>query len=715
MADGHNSVSGLRTPDIRRLLAPQSVAIVGASANPASMGARALSALRRFRYAGAIHLVNPRGEVIDGIASVPSMADLPEGVDAAIFAIPQPAVAATMEAAIARGLGGAVVFSAGYAETGPAGRAAQDHLADLARVGGLALAGPNCLGLVNFHAGVPLTSGPVHPIDRRGRPGLAVIAQSGGIMGALINASEDRDIPLSHAISTGNEAVLGITDYFAALIDDPQVGAFAIFAEQIRDPKGFLDSARRARALNKPVILLHAGRSTRAQEASLSHTGAVASNFKAMEAAARAEGVLLIDGMDRLIDVAEMVSKFPALPRKGLGIITDSGAFKGLALDTADDLGLSLPELSADTYAALREATFDYVEGSNPLDVTGQAMMNLDRIYGDCGRLMLADGALDSLLVCQMPGKPEVMTAKAAAVAALARETRAAVGCVFIGSGAPVPEAARQVLAEASVPLFQSGERAIRAMADVLRLGGAEAAGYPAPAPALAPPALPGHGTIPEYRAKAWLAEAIGLPVPPARLADSADAAATAAEALGFPVVLKVQHADLAHKSDVGGVLVGLSTAEAVREGYARILSNLAAARPGQDIDGVLVEAMGARGPELVIGAKRDADWGPMVMIGMGGVWVELFHDMALLPAGTGAEGFRRALLGLKAARLLTGYRGDPAVDLGAAAGLAAQVGALMLACPEITEIDLNPVIARPDGAGVLALDALIVTQPARQ
>lgn len=713
MAAGRDSATAKGAPDIRRLLAPRSVAIIGASANPASMGARALSAFRRFHYAGDIHLVNPRTEAIDGIRCVPTVADLPQGVDAAIFAIPQPAVAEALAQGIARGLGGAVIFSAGYAETGPDGRRAQDALAAMARAGGLALAGPNCLGLVNFDAGVPLTSGPVHPIDRRGRPGLAVIAQSGGIMGAIINASEDRDIPLSHAISTGNEAALGVTDYFAALVGDPAIGSFALFAEQIRDPQGFLASARRARDLGKPVILLHSGRSARAQEASLSHTGAVASNFRAMEAAVRAEGVLLVDGMDRLIDVAEMVSKFRSLPKRGLGIITDSGAFKGLALDTADDLALSLPELKPETYDKLRAATFDYVEGSNPLDVTGQAMMNLDRIYGDCGRLMLADGAVDALLVCQMPGKPEVMEAKARAVAQLAEETGAAVGCVFIGSGAPVPPGAQRVLAEASVPLSQSGERAIRAVADVLRLARPMVTGTPVAT--LTPPPLPGAGTIPEHLSKAWLARAIALPVPLSHLATTPDAAASAAETLGFPVVLKVQHADLAHKSDVGGVLVGLATPKAVREGFTRILRNVEAARPGQPVDGILVEKMGARGPELVIGAKRDADWGPMVMIGMGGVWVELFQDMALIPAGTGPEGFRQALLGLKAAKLLTGYRGDPPVDLDAAAAVAARLGAVMLACPEITEIDLNPVIVRPAGEGVLALDALIVTHSAPQ
>ncbi|MCB1328124.1 MAG: CoA-binding protein, partial [Maritimibacter sp.] len=286
-----------------RLLRPRSVAIVGISDGPASMGYRALLSLKRFGYDGEIHLVNRNRREIDGRASVASIDELPMGVDAAIFSIPQAGVEETLKAAVARDIGGAVLFSAGYAEAGEEGRAAQDRLAQIARDGGLALAGPNCLGLVNYTANTPLTSGPVLPARDPSRPGLALLTQSGGMMGCLINASEARGLPLSYAISTGNEAVLGVIDYFEVVIEDDQCTGVAIFAEQLRDPARFLRLARRARALGKPVILLHSGKSARAQEAAVSHTGAVASNFNAMKASVEAEGVIVVDGMDALIDV----------------------------------------------------------------------------------------------------------------------------------------------------------------------------------------------------------------------------------------------------------------------------------------------------------------------------------------------------------------------------------------------------------------------------
>ncbi|WP_372605526.1 acetate--CoA ligase family protein, partial [Actibacterium sp.] len=646
----------------------------------------------RFNYAGDIYPVNPKQDQIDGLPCVASVADLPKGVDAAIIAIPQAGVEDALRQAIARDLGGAVLFSAGYAETGPEGRAAQDRLTRMAKEGGLALAGPNCLGLVNYDGGVPLTSGPVVPVDRRGRRGLAVLAQSGGMMGCLVNASEDRDIPLSYAISTGNEAVLSVTDYFEALVEDDANGVFAIFAEQIKDTPRFLRTARRAYELGKPVILLHSGRSVRAQEASLSHTGSVASNYAAMEAAVKEAHILLADGMDALIDISELMSKFPRQPGKGLGIITDSGAFKSLALDVAEDVGLNLPKPAANLRQRLRDVTFDFVEPDNPLDVTGQAMMDIERIYGDAATVLLEDPEIDAVLVCQMPGAPRVVEAKARAVVEISRKLDAPVGCVFIGSGAPMPEAAKAALAEASVPLFQSGERAIRALATVMQFGAGH--GVAQTTVEMPPQSLPHGGVIAEHEAKDWLRKVIGLKTPAGVMATSEDEATQGADTLGYPVVMKVQHAQLAHKSDVGGVLVGLKDAQAVRDGWHCIQANVQAARPGQTIDGILIEKMGAPGLELVIGAKRDDQWGPMIMVGLGGVWIEVLKDVKLVPAGAGADAMKRALLSLRGAKLLTGYRGVPPVDLDAAADLAAKLGALMLACPQIQEIDLNPVLA---------------------
>lgn len=700
-----------RTMDLRRLLRPRSVAIVGASANPTSMGARALAALDRFGFAGEVHLVNPKRPVIGDRQCVGSVDELPMGVDAAIFAIPQAGIEDAVRAAIGRNLGGAVVFSAGFAEMGEEGRAAQARLTALARDGGLALAGPNCLGLVSYDDRVPLTSGPVLPADRRGRPGLAVLTQSGGMMGCMINASEARGLPLSYAISTGNEAVLSIVDYFDVVVDEDNTRAIAVFAEQIREPARFLRLAERAREIGKTVILLHSGKSARAQAASLSHTGAVASNYAAMRAAVEAAGVIVVDGMDSLIDVAELVTRFDRLPWRGAAISTDSGAFKALALDFAEDAGLPLPELAPRTLDRLRAVLPDFVEPSNPLDLTGQAMNDIDTMYLRTAEVLAEDDEIDLLMVCQLPGAPHVVKAKAEAVARLKGEVDVPVMSVFLGNGQPIPDEARAALADANVPLFQSGEAAIRAAAVVIRH---ERRARPAVEPSAAPPPIVpplarSSGALAEHESKAWFAEAIGLPVPQGKLARSRAEAVAIAEELGFPVVLKIQHADLAHKSDVGGVVVGVADAEAAGRAWDTIVANLEAARPGQVFDGILVEAMGAKGVELVLGATRDPDWGPMLLVGLGGVWIEILKDVRLVPAAAGPEAIRAALLSLNGARLLTGYRGAPPVDLDAVASLADRLGRLMLAEERIAEVDLNPLIARPDGEGVLALDALMV------
>ena len=699
-----------KSMDLLRLLQPSSIAIIGASTNPASMSARALLRLQEFSYSGDIHLVNPKKPIIDGIQCVASVDDLPMGVDAAIFSIPQAAVEEALEAGARRNLGSAVLFSAGYAEVGEEGREAQERLSNIARAGGIALAGPNCLGLVNYCDGVPLTSGPVKPVREERTSRLAILAQSGGMMGCLINASEARGLPLSYAISTGNEAVLGIEDYLEFVVEDKNTRAISIFVEQLRNPAQFLKLAARARTLGKPVILLHSGRSERAREASLSHTGAVMSNFAAMEVAVRAEGVILVEGMDELIDVAEICTLFNDYPQSGAGIITDSGAFKGLALDFAEQSSLRLPVLQDKTVKNLAQSLPEFVEPSNPLDLTAQAMLSIDTMYAKTTEAILEDPQIDCALVCVLPGATHIVIAKAKAIADAATKIAKPVICVFLGGGLPIPDEAKQALYSAGVPLFQSGERAITAMAAVLAYGEALNTPIMPLANSSSTSALPKGGILPEYLGKEYLSAAIGLNVPKGQLAKDLLGAVDIAKSLGFPVVMKVQHQDLLHKSDVGGVIVGLDNEAAVIEAWNSICSNVENVKPGLDIDGILVEKMGKQGVELVIGAKRDADWGPMVMIGLGGVWIELLEDVQLLPAGSTAAAFKTALLELKGAPLLTGYRGSQPTDIDAVCLLAERIGTLMLAVPEIQEIDINPVIAHPKGEGIEALDALVIS-----
>lgn len=693
---------------IARLLRPRSIAIIGASADPASFGGRIMGALERFHFAGDIHLVNPKRSEINGRPCVPSVDALPMGVDAAILAIPQAATVEAIAACARRDVGAAVVLTAGFSETGEEGKLQQKIMTETAREAGIALVGPNCIGLVNYANGIPLTSGPVHPIDAKGRPTLAVIAQSGGIMGLLTAANEAKEIPLSYVVSTGNEAVLGVEDFLADIVEHKGTHVIAMFVEQLRHPQRFLQLAARARELGKPIILLHSGRSERSQEAAKSHTGALATNYTMMETLVSNESVILVNDIDELIDTAEVLTRFGRAPSKGTAIITDSGAFKGLALDFSEMVGLDLPEPSPDAAKAMKEVLPTFVEPSNPLDLTAQAMMDMDKMYGGTIRAMQADPGVGSVMVALLMGAPHVILGKINAVIKASQGGKVPTSLLIMGDTSPLPDEAYKVLRDAGIPLFRSPSRAMRALSHATRYGRMlNAPKSQAGKGGKAVPALPGRGVLAEYVGKSWLAAA-GIPTPQGQLATNADEAVAIAEKIGYPVVLKAQAAALAHKSDVGGVMVGLSDASSVRAGWDKMVASVARHRPDIALDGILVEKMGQKGLELVVGARRDPSWGPALMVGLGGVWIEVLKDVRFIPAACDEARVIAELKSLKAAALLTGWRGSPAVDLAAVAKVVVRMGELVLAMPELTEIDVNPLVAYPDG--VMALDALIVS-----
>lgn len=701
------------SPSVARLLRPRSVAIVGASADPMSLGGRALGALERLGFAGAIHLINPKRDQIGARPCLKSVDDLPEDVDAALLAIPQEAILPTIAALIRRRVGAAVVFSSGFAETGAEGLAQQQQMADMARAAGLALVGPNCLGLVNFRAGAPLTFGAVQPVPASDQPALAVIAQSGGLMGCLSTAAAARDIPMSYAISTGNEAVLTAEDFLADVLADEDTAVVALFVEQLRQPAKFLALAAEARQRGKAIVLLHSGRSARSQQAAASHTGALASDYAVMAARVEAEGVILVGSMDELVDTAELLTRFARPPTGGTAIITDSGAFKGLALDFCEDVGLPVPDLAPTTQAALAQVMPDYTERSNPLDVTGQALRDPPSYYGAPVTIMAADPAVGSVLVSVLPGAPQMVLAKIQAIVAAAATIDKPVMVVVMGGESPLPPEIAATARQAGLPFFRSPEQAMRALANLARSADHRAAADRRRlAEVPVPPPLPGVGTLAEYQGKAWLRVA-GFAVPAGGLARTIEDACGIAADIGYPVVLKAQAASLTHKSDVGGVMVGLADEAALRAGWQSMWAQVGAACPGLSLDGLLVEAMGPRGLELVVGARRDPHWGPVLMVGLGGVWIEALHDVCFLPADCDADQVRRALLGLKGAALLGGLRGQQPVDLDGLAEAVVRLGQLVCAEPRILEIDINPLVAYPAGGGVLALDALVVVADA--
>jgi acyl-CoA synthetase (NDP forming) len=690
-----------------RLLRPRSIAIVGISPEPGSIGGAVLANLERFGYRGDIHLVSRNRDRIGERPCVPTIDDLPPGVDAAVLAVPSTGVNDAVVACVRRGVGATIVYAAGFAETGAAGRSAQEALARIALEGGLALCGPNCIGLVNFTDGVPLTYEPIAPLPNRDAPAVGIVAQSGAMTASLRFALLGKGLAISQSVSTGNEAVLGAEDFLSSLVDDPHTRVIAMFAEQIRQPQRFLAIAERARAARKPIVLMHPGRSRRAREAASSHTGALAGNHVVMTTMIAHRAVVLVDTMEELIDTAEILARFSAPPVAGAAVVTNSGAFKGFALDFCEANGLDLPELQAATQDALRGVLPSFAAIDNPLDTTGQTI-KAPEIFTGSTQHLLTDPAIGSLMVSIVPGGPAQAMDKAHALLPSLTASTKPVAVAVMGDEVPLPAEFITAFRSNGIPFFRSPERGLRAIAHATAYGRKLAAVRPA----TAAPALPAHrldrvGVYPEYEGKAVMA-ALGIATPRGALATTvADGQRVAAE-IGYPVVLKAQSAELAHKSEAGGVMVGIGDRAALAAAWKKLHRNVAAARPGLALDGVLVEAMGPPGQEWVVGGRRDPDWGPVLMVGLGGIWVEALNDVRLMPADLDAAGIAAELTRLKAAALLKGSRGQPPADIDALVDAITRIGALMCAHSQIAEIDINPLVVYPKG--VLALDVLLVT-----
>ena len=693
---------------LERLLRPRSLAIVGASPEKLAIGNNVLVNIERSSFDGPLHLVSRNRDEINGRPCVRGIDDLPEGVDAVILVVPAAGVREAVAACVRRKVGGALVFAAGFGEAGEAGAREQQEIGKTARAGNLAMLGPNCIGLVNFIDGLALTFEPVE-IARVEGPGVCAIAQSGGMSGNLRMALTAKGVPVAFAISTGNEAVVSATDMIGALIESPDVSLFAVFVEQIAEPALFIRLAHRARALAKPIVLMHSGRSARSREAAKSHTGALAGDYAVMKACAELAGVIVVDTPDELFDVSAILARYPAPTGQGAAVTTNSGAIRGFALDLGEDIGLAFAELSDRTKATLKAALPDFATIDNPLDLTAQTMQK-PSMFGDSAAALLADPAVGAVMVAAMGGGLAQQLAKWNAVKPVLTASTKPTALVLMGDGAPLEPQMLAEIAASRVPFFRSPERALRAFRHVACYGRSRATvAEPGTAVEADPIDPAGHGTIAEYRGKALLAEA-GIAVPAGRLARTVGEAEQAAAALGFPVVLKAQADALAHKSDAGGVALGLADSAAVRAAFERMSGAVARAMPDLALDGILVERMAPPGGlEMIVDARRDPAWGPMLVVGLGGIWTEIMSDVRLIPAGVGLAEIERQIMMLKAARLLTGYRGSPARDVAALVRTLGILGAILLASPRLTEIEINPLMVYETGRGVLALDALLV------
>jgi len=707
--------------NLEKIFNPASVALIGASSRAATVGAVTLGNLRRSTFQGSLYLVNPRHASLNGLPVHPDIASLPEAPDLAIIATPPDQVPALIAQLGARGTKAAVVISAGFAELGEQGRQLQQQMLAAAQPHLLRIVGPNCVGVMVPGIGLNASFSHVAP-----PPGdLAFVSQSGGMITAVLDWAQPRGIGFSHVVSLGDMADVDFGDMLDRLAIDPAIRAILLYVEGVTHARKFMSAARHA-ARTKPVLVVKAGRFAESGKAARSHTGALAGSDAVYAAAFRRAGILRVDTLAELFDAVETLALTQPQSGDRLAILTNGGGPGVLATDALIAQGGRLAELSLATMAQLERILPSTWSRGNPVDMIGDAP---GRRYADALAILLADAAIDAVLVLNCPTALGSPTEAAQAVIdtvrpAIARGVGRNVYTSWLGDYWAAP--ARRLFAQARVATYDTPDGAVQGFMHRVRHRRNQDLLMQVPAAAaeaFEPDTQAAREAIARALAagRSWLdadevsvvLDAYGIPTPRARCVADPEAAAAAAAEIGGPVALKIRSADITHKTDLGGVALNLAGPDSVREAARAMLDRIRASRPEARLAGFLVQQMVQRpgSIELIAGFSVDRVFGPVVLFGHGGTAVELLGDTTLELPPLNLTLARAQMQRTRVWRLLQGYRGHPAADIDAVATVLVRVGQLAAAHAEICELDINPLIA--DAQGVLALDARIAVREA--
>ena len=687
------------------LLAPGSVAIFGASNDPTRISGRSLRYYREAGYRGALYPINPTRDTVQGLKAYPDLATVPGPVEFAIIAVPANLVTEAMESCVAKGVRAVVMFSAGFAETGEEGRAMQEEITEIARRSGIRLCGPNCLGLFNMRTGhTPTFSSFLEEGPTPAGP-LGMVTQSGAFGTHLLALAARRGIQVGVWPSTGNEADVAVADGISFLADDPDTKAIACYVEAIKDGALFAEAVTRARANGKPVIAMKVGGSTIGAAAAASHTAALAGSDAVYDAALRQLGVERAKTPEDLIEIAYACTRGRLPSSRRLAVVTISGGAGVLMADAAEEDGVELTALSE---ASQQEVVswVPFAAPRNPVDLTAQ-VLNDPTILDKGFDLLLGRENFPAMLgfFTTWASSPQMGEKLFESVTAAATRYP---DRYFALSVIAAPEMQRRYEAT-GVGLFEDPWRAVASIAAAMRCA-ERLRTPPLPVPPVPqnPPPLP-KGRIAEHDAKRILAAA-GIPVLREVLATSGGQAGAAGAELGERLVLKIVSPDIPHKTEMGGVMLDVPAGEA-EAAYQLLIERVTARAPRAKIDGVLLSPMVKGGVEMILGVQNDSVFGPVVMLGLGGIFVEVLRDVTFRIAPFGVEEAHRMIAELRGAAILDGARGQPPCDLEA---LAVSLSRLSLFAAaqrrQVTSIDINPLLVRPRGEGAAALDALILT-----
>ncbi len=687
------------------LLAPASVAIFGASNDPTRISGRSLRYFREAGFKGGLYPINPTRDTVQGLTAYPDVAAVPGAVECAVIAVPANLAIEAMESCVTKGVKAVVMFTAGFAEIGPEGRVMQNRITEIATESGIRLCGPNCLGLFNMRIGhTPTFSSFLEEGPTPAGP-LGMVTQSGAFGTHLLALTARRGISVGVWLSTGNEADVSVADGISFMADDPETSAIACYVEAIKDGAAFGDAVARARANGKPVICMKVGGSTIGAAAAASHTASLAGSDAVYDAALRQLGVERAKTPEDLVNIAYACTRGRLPSSRRLAVVTMSGGAGVLMADAAEEEGLELTPLAEDSQKEVL-SWVPFAAPRNPVDVTAQAL-NDPTILDKGFDLLLGKEQFPAMIgfFTTWASSPQMAEPLFQAVSGAAARYPEA---YFALSAIATPEMQRRYEA-AGVGLYEDPWRAVQSIAAAMRCAERlRAAPLPVPAVPQNLPPLP-KGAIAEHEAKRILAAA-GVPVLTEVLATSAAEAAAAAAKVGERLVLKIVSPQITHKTEVGGVMLDVPAAEA-GAAYTQLVERVRPRAPDADLEGVLLSPMVRGGVEMILGVQNDAVFGPVVLLGLGGIFVEVLRDVTFRIAPFGEEEARRMIAELRGAAMLHGARGQPPCDIDALATALSKLSLFAAAKrAEFTSIDVNPLLVRPKGEGAAALDALILT-----
>ncbi len=704
--------------NLDRMLNPKSIAVIGASERPESVGAAVMRNLVEGGFPGAVYPINPRRSTVWGLKTYSRLEESPAPVDLVVVATPIETVPGIIKSCGAKGVAGAVILSAGGREVGEQGRRLEEEIAREAAANKVRLIGPNCLGFIC--PGAKLNASFAAHMPKPGR--LAFISQSGALCTAILDLSLQEGIGFSHFVSIGSMLDVDFADLIDYLGNEFRVTSILLYVESIPNLRKFMSAARAVSRI-KPIVVLKSGKSPAGARAASSHTGAMAGEDALYDAAFRRAGVLRVNSIGELFDCAELLAKQPRPEGPRLAVITNAGGPGVMAADALSEYGLEPAPLSEETLAALNAVLPPCWSRNNPVDILGDASPER---YAKTIQICVESRDIDGVLVILTPQAMTDPTGVARQVAAMASKRPCPILTSWMG-GVHVEEG-RRILNQAGIPTYATPEQAIGAFMELYQyalnqkmlkeipkrfredLTFDEERAQKILQKGLSRP----HGVLTEVESKDLL-EAYGIPTTVTRLAENEDQAAVLARDMGFPVVLKICSPDILHKTEAGGIHLDLQNEEQVRTAYRSILEKARAYKPDADIHGVSVQPMlrssqGSTGVELILGAKKDDQFGPVILFGMGGILAELLKDRSLgLPPLNRALA-HRLMEDTKVYKVLRGYRNLPPANMAALEELLIRLSQLVTDFPEIVELDMNPVILQQGRPW--AVDARVIVQP---